>query len=107
MLVNLTPHAVVAEHDDGTSRTYPPSGALARCAVTRAQIGVVDGVPVYRATFGAVEGLPPPADGTHYIVSRLVAEASRDRADLLVPDDTVRDAEGKIVGCRAFAAVGQ
>lgn len=62
-------------------------------------------VQVYQATPGPVEGLPEPdpACRVRYIVSRVVAEAARGRADLLIPDDTVRDEQGRIIGCRALA----
>jgi hypothetical protein len=38
-------------------------------------------------------------------VSRQVAEAARDRGDLLVVDETVRDNEGRIIGARALASL--
>lgn len=44
---------------------------------------------------------------TLLIVSRLVAEACPERDDLVVPDDTVRDDAGRIIGCRALARVGR
>lgn len=133
-LVNLTPHTVTLIIGEST-RDIPPSGTVARCTVQREQIdsialwadcpdahsdehnpgspylcGACGGqenldVPITRSVFGAVEGLPDPAPRTHYIVSRVVAEAARDRRDLLVPDDTVRDEQGRIIGCRALARV--
>lgn len=101
MLINLTPHAI--NIIDGP--TLPPSGTVARCAVTRQQVGTVDGVTVNSTRFGAVDGLPAPAAGTYYIVSALVAQACPDRTDLLITDDAVRDDAGKIIGCRALATM--
>jgi hypothetical protein len=37
-----------------------------------------------------------------YIVSSLVAAACPERTDLLVPGNAVRDADGKIIGCKCF-----
>jgi adenine/guanine phosphoribosyltransferase-like PRPP-binding protein len=39
-----------------------------------------------------------------YLVSNIVAQAVR-RDDVLIVDDIVRDGEGRILGCRAFARV--
>ena len=106
LVVNLTPHALNLVTDSGTV-TVPPSGAVARVTVTREPAGTVtlDGVsvPLYRTTYGAVEGLPDPAPDTLYVVSAVVAAAARDRDDLVVPDDLVRDEQGRVVGARGLA----
>jgi len=107
-LVNLTPHEVVLVRGE-THLVVPPSGTIARAATTRQQVDVldVDGttIPVNRVAFGQVENLPDPAEGVWYIVSSIVAQALPERQDLLVPDDTVRDESGRIVGARALAHV--
>ena len=106
LLVNLTPHVLNLVTGSGTV-TVPPSGTVARVAVTRKPAGTVtvDGVqvPLYRTTYGAVEGLPDPAPDTLYVVSAVVAAAARDRDDLVVPDDLVRDEQGRVVGARGLA----
>mgnify|MGYP001398705579 FL=1 len=105
-IINLTPHALNVLTDSGTV-TIPPSGTVARVTVTRESAGTVtvDGVqvPLYRTTYGAVEGLPAPAPDTLYVVSSLVAAAARDRRDLVVPDDLVRDEQGRVIGARGLA----
>ena len=105
-LVNLTPHAlslVVGSE----AVTVPPSGTVARVSVTRESAGTVTvggvQVPLYRTTYGAVEGLPDPAPNTLFVVSAVVAAAARDRTDLVVPDDLVRDDQGRVVGARGLA----
>jgi hypothetical protein len=102
-IVNLTPHAINLVGDNPL--TIAPSGTVARCAVTRQQVGAVDGIPVNHTAFGEVTGLPVARTGTYYIVSALVAQACPDRADLLITDDAVRDDAGRIVGCRALATM--
>ena len=103
MIINLTPHDVIVVDDNGnTVKVFPKSKSPARCSVNREVIGDVDGYPLYKSVFGAVENLPAPERGTYYVVSRLVAEAT-ERDDLLVPDDTVRDEAGHIIGCRGFS----
>ena len=105
-IVNLTPHDVNIIGEIGeVVQTFPASGELARCSVSREQVDVINGIPVNRTIFGDVEGLPEQQEGIVYIVSALVAQAVKDRDDLLIPDDAVRDEQGRVVGCRAFAMV--
>lgn len=109
-LINLTPHPVHLHVGDGSREpaaiiVLPPIGTAARCSVHREEVGRVGGVTIYRSVYGTVENLPEPEDGTYYIVSALVAQACPDRHDLLIPDDTVRDEDGRIIGCRALATV--
>lgn len=105
MLVNLTPHAIVLQTQDGERVTVPPSGTIARVATTPGELGTIPGVPVPVAnptTFGEVEGLPAPQDGVFFIVSGLVGAALRgSRPDVLCPgtgprDGAIRDAQGRI-----------
>ena len=71
--------------------------------------GVEDGqqyIPIGRAAWGQVVGLPVPEPGVFHVVSVIVAEAAVDAGrtidDLLVPGDQVRDERGRIVGCRGL-----
>jgi len=110
-IVNLTPHALklMPAGPTGPVVTVSPSGQVARCATSRVQVDAVtaDGIviPVNRTQFGEVTGLPDPQPGTIYIVSALVAQAVPEREDVFVVDDTVRDDQGRIIGCRALAHV--
>lgn len=108
--VNLTPHAVVLVDESGSVfATLPPSGTVARVKTIPRVVGQVDvdghTVPVRVTEYGPLEGLPDPADDVLCIVSLLAATAAAKLGrtnDILVPDDTVRDSAGVIVGCRAF-----
>lgn len=82
-----------------------PSGCCPRCSVKRRNVGYVNGVPINESVFGEVTDLPLEKEDTIFIVSRVVAEACRDRKDLYIVDDAVRDDAGRIIGCRAFATV--
>lgn len=100
-LVNLTPHPITV----GTV-TLPPSGTVARVAVSRQQVGVIpleDGsaIPVFETRYGEVSGLPLPEDGTILIVSAMVRTHPSlcDRLDVASPGNLVRDSAGQIVGC--------
>ncbi|WP_434740706.1 hypothetical protein [Micromonospora sp. SH-82] len=107
-VVNLTPHVVRLVGDELTVEV-PASGPPARVVL---QPDVVDGavrvgalvVPLKRtAASPVVVGVPEPRPGMLFIVARPVAEALAERGDLVYPHDTVRDAEGRVVGCRSLA----
>ncbi len=58
-----------------------------------------------RFTFGEVTNLPEASDGTLLIVSRVVADASPARHDLVVPDQLVRNDAGQVVGAKSLSFV--
>lgn len=105
---NLTPHAIhVLGEDNQVVPTLPASGVVARAATSRSCVGTVDvdGVAVNATSFGDVTGLPDPQPGVAFVVSAITAQAVRDRDDVFIVDDSVRDADGRIIGCRALARV--
>lgn len=108
-LVNLTPHAISILNEDNNPVLVLPSAGVARAASTRTCVGAVDAeginIPVNATSFGEVMGLPDPHPGVGYVVSVLTAQAVKGRDDVFVTDDAVRDAEGRIIGCRALARV--
>ena len=100
MLINLTPHAITV-----AGRTIEPSGTVPRVSVRQVEDGDIEGIPVVRTVYGAVEGLPLPAEGTTYIVSALVLSAlAGARTDVCAPDTSpasaIRNDAGQIVGVR-------
>ena len=103
--VNLTPHTVNIFLNNGEILSIEPSGTIARVSVTRRQIDEIDGVPVFTSEFGHIENLPTPCRDTIFIVSSLVAQRCNGRSDILIPDDSVRDKMGRILGCRALSRV--
>jgi hypothetical protein len=109
-LVNCTPHEIILCASDGTKlRSVPASGSVARCATERTVVGsfVFQGmmIPVATVKLGAVTGLPAPRPGTIYIVSAIAGAACKTagRTDVVLVDDAVRDSEGRVIGCKAFA----
>ena len=98
-IVNLTPHTIVL--NDG--REFPASGTVAR--VQAGFSTIVD--DVCSQTFGEVEGLPSPQDGTTYIVSAMVLSAlAGKRQDVVAPATghplCVRNDKGHIVSVPCF-----
>ena len=106
-IINLTPHSISFVGDDGsTIITIEPCGSLARVSASTEKTGaVINGIPVTRTVYGAVEGLPEPKDGTVYVVSSIVAARCPDRDDVFIPNESVRDSEGRIVGCKSLGHV--
>ena len=105
-LINLTPHAITfLDGENNPVLTVEPSGVVARAAQTRTRSGEIAGIPVNQCAYGRVQGLPEPAPETAYIVSALAAQACPERMDVYIVDDTIRDGNGRIIGCRALAHI--
>lgn len=83
-MLNLTPHAITLALHTGESVTFPPSGQLARVTSQEVVVGALQGVPVIKRQFGAVEGLPE--DVTPCLVSALVLSACPGREGVYAPD---------------------
>lgn len=108
-IVNMTPHALVFVQGDEVILTIPPSGEVVRCIEQVQQHGQFrtdEGISVPRVSksLGELQGLPETAFATIYVVSALAAQAAfkAGRTDVFCPGDPVRDAKGKIVGCRSL-----
>lgn len=105
-IINLTPHAVVICDKDGQMiRTFESSGTIARAKAFTESIGELDGIALTRTTFGELYGLPEEQPGVYYIVSAMVANAATGRNDLLIPNESVRDEAGRIIGCLSLGKV--
>jgi len=103
--INTTPHPVhVLNRDGELVLTIPAASQPLRLEERLESLGDLAGVPLVKKALAADISLPEPQEGVYYIVSLAVAQAAR-RPDLLVPDDLVRDDQGRILGCRRFAVV--
>ena len=103
---NLTPHTINFVSSEG----YPimdikPEGTVARVSVRTATVGEIDGIPVTKSVYGEVMDLPEPEEGTIYIVSALVAGRVPEREDVFIPNESIRDEKGRIVGCKSIGHV--
>lgn len=109
VVVNLTPHTITVMNDEGNIIKEFPSEGLARLSVktVRGKSIVIDGVeiPTSYSEFGEVEGLPKPTYGVYYIVSSLIAGRYPLRADLLIPNESIRDEKGRIIGCKSLGRI--
>jgi len=85
------------------SISIEPSGNVIRLSEKVEKIGEINGIPITKKQYGSSGYVPEEKEGTFYIVSGLVASAMK-RPDLLVPN-TVRDDDGKIIGCDSLSVI--
>lgn len=101
--VNLTPHALNIHTAENGVISVPPSGNVARVATSFNLDSTVDGIDIYSATYGEIEGLPAPSPDVIYIASGLIVSALQGtRYDVTSPGELVRDADGRPVGCKGL-----
>lgn len=106
-IVNLTPHyiTIVGAGLDGKDLVIKPSGAIARVSARTEVFGNMRGIPLTHSIFGDIEGLPDYDGKTVYIVSSMVASRVTYRDDVFIPNETVRDEEGRIIGCKSLGRI--
>lgn len=100
-IVNLTPHSLNIVKQNGEKITIESSG-VARVKEERIKTGEINGITLYKTSYSDVEGLPPKATGTYYVVSMLTAQAVPNRNDVLTPGNLIRDEHGVIIGCEGL-----
>ena len=105
-VINLTPHSITFCDPEGKPvRTVAPSGTLARVSSRTKVTGELAGIPVTETIYDDVVGLPEEKEDTIYLVSSLVAQRVPERKDVFIPSESVRDAEGRIVGCKSLGRI--
>ena len=105
-IVNLTPHAITFVNNEGNAiMTVQPSGTVARVKTGTIMTGEFCGIPVTATEYGDIENLPEREEGTIYIVSSLVAQRCPEREDVFIPNESVRDEQGRIIGCKSLGKV--
>lgn len=102
----MTPHPIVLVGEEGKIiATFPSEGEIRLSQVTE-RAGYISyeeiDIPISKTSFGSTE-LPKEEEGTMYIVSSLVCQAFPDRPDLYIPNESVRDEQGRIVGCKSLS----
>ena len=120
-IINLTPHEIkivwenTRDMEDGQlyiqkpELVLPASDKPARVTqdvVCTGYISRLNYLPIYSYEFGEVVNLPEPESGTIYIVSKMVAEAvaaNTNRDDVFIVAETIRDASGRIIGCKGIS----
>lgn len=104
-LVNCTPHKIDILLGDGTIRSIPASGTIARCEQRDEVVALFDGIWITKQRLGDVVDLPEKQDGVGLIVSRIVASALPERDDLFIPGPVIRDSQGVVKGCKGLSVL--
>ena len=109
MFHNLTPHAIsIVDEANQVIATFASEG-VARATQATELVGVIDGIRITKSVFGEPVNLPDPQEGVFLIVSLATVNAARafgrSVADLLITNEAVRDADGRIIGCRSLGRV--
>ena len=96
--------------DQTVFEIFQPSGIVPRCTQKETDKGFVNSQTnhkyhIFKMEYGQVDNLPKEKEETYYIVSALVAQAVKNRHDLLVPTHMVRNKEGQILGCLNFSQI--
>lgn len=110
-LINLTPHAInFYDDNDNLYFTIEPSGTVARLGTNTVVSGNYDegtgiSIPITETKFSKIENLPEDDYKHCYIVSSLVAQACRGRRDIFIPNESIRDENGRIIGCRSLGRI--
>ncbi len=105
-IVNLTPHSISFIDENGNIiRIVETSGDVARLTTKTVVTGEYDGIPVTETEYGEITGLPDPTPDTIFVVSSLIAQRVPERDDVFIPNESVRDNAGRIIGCRSLGRI--
>lgn len=98
--INLTSHTI---NEVTTGSAIPASGRIARVKSSTTKVSEHANMPIYKSTFGDIEGLPEPQDNVIYIVSALALNAvPNNRTDVVSPGNLQRNQSGQPIGCVGF-----
>lgn len=106
---NYTPHLISIYTPNGKNQICGiTSSGIARAAEIHDNVDTLStgdfSIPVDRVSYGDVDGLPPEKEGVFHVVSLITAlQCAGKRNDLLIVSGTVRDDQGRIIGCTGFA----
>ena len=110
-IINMTPHDINFFDKNGENiiQTIKSSGSVRVDSYRETEeIDRINSIPVNKVKFitGNIENLPEIKTNTIYIVSAIVANATKDvRSDFYIVDNTVRDENHRVIGARALAKV--
>jgi hypothetical protein len=115
-IINLTPHAIALEGEDGDTRIIDQAGPAVRVETEPGgRIGVINTVPLHAPSrFVRIANLPEQSDETVYVVSQIAALAIAAmmpwRSDVVYPgaaagDRARRTPHGLIAVSRLIRAV--
>ena len=99
-MMNLTPHAITVETDNGRI-TFEPAGIIARVDTHTELVGTVDGIPVVERSYGEVENVPELLCDPFLVSSMVLDRLPKEYSGVAFAPDTglgaIRDDQGHIV----------
>ena len=99
-MLNLTPHAITIETDNGRT-TFEPAGIIARVDTHTELVGTVDGIPVVERSYGEVENVPELLCDPFLVSSMVLDRLPKEYSGVAFAPDTglgaIRDDKGHIV----------
>ena len=105
-IINLTPHEVVLYKTDGSILKLPKAETPLRLEQTTSQLKIIDGVSFTITKYGLNnQTLPKVEEGTIYIVSKIFLKAFPSRLDFYMVNETVKDENGHIIGCKSLTRI--
>ena len=103
-IINCTPHPIqLLDENNNLVLTLPKGEVIPRLNQSTKKVSEINGIAITETVFGEIQDIPEEKADTILIVSRLVLSACKDRNDLVVPNELVRNSEGNIVGCKSLA----
>lgn len=100
-MLNLTPHAIVVETDNGRI-TFEPSGTVARVSTHTRVVGTLDnGISVVERSYGEVDNVPTLPCEQFLVSSMVLDQLPKEYSGIAFAPDTglgaIRDDKGHIV----------
>ena len=111
-LINLTFKPIrILDNDKNVICTIDPAPEEERATISvtrkRSVPFELDGIviPSFDYEYGEVKNIPEEEEGVVYIVSSLVAQRVPERMDVFIPNESVRDEKGRIIGCKSLGRI--
>ena len=104
-IINMTPHEISLFKGENDQILFPSMGTIRLSSTIEMvePISTKDGeIPMTKTVFGKAENLPVYKEDTYYIVSAILCQAYPHRKDFIMTNQTIRDENGVIVGCKSF-----
>ena len=100
-MLNLTPHSIVVETDNGRI-TFEPSGIIARVSTHTRAVGTLDnGISVVERSYGKVDNVPTLPCEQFLVSSMVLDQLPKEYGGIAFAPDTglgaIRDDKGHIV----------
>lgn len=101
-MLNLTPHAIVVENENGHRITFEPSGTVARVSTHTRVVGTLDnGISVVERSYGEVDNVPTLPCEQFLVSSMVLDQLPKEYGGVAFAPDTglgaIRDDKGHIV----------